>query len=93
MKNMLNLNTNGVIIGGMDTNDLLTVKQVAERHNRSSSAVHHAIRRGELPSQMLLGRVVVTRAACEAWKPQGSGGARPGSGPKPKAKAEGEQVE
>lgn len=70
----------------MDTKELLTVQQVADRKGITRLAVYKAIREGRLPSQKVLGRVVVTVADADAYNPQhgGSrGGGRPRKQPKP----------
>lgn len=53
----------------MDTEDLLTVADVAALKGVSRQGVYSAIRREQLPVVRKFGRVLVERAAADLWEP------------------------
>jgi excisionase family DNA binding protein len=68
----------------MDTDELLTVQQVADRKGITRLAIYKAIREGRLASVEYFGRRLVKVADADAYTPN-RGGPRPGSGRKPKS--------
>lgn len=69
--------------GTVETDELLTVQEVADRKGITRLAVYKAIREGRLPKHTVLGRVVVKVADADAYTP-GRGGPGRGQGRKPK---------
>jgi hypothetical protein len=53
----------------MDTDDLLTVRQVAELKSVTADAVRKAIKRGDLSATLMFGALVVRKDAAAAWQP------------------------
>ena len=76
----------------MDTDDLLTVEEVARRKRISVTTAYKAVREGALPSQRLFGRLLVTVADADAFQPATHGGPRGGGRPRKQTEVHGPQT-